>query len=136
VLNYLSNEAAVDRGLLAAAAAVRPGGILVVDLCDLEYGRRRRDEEHLLGRMGEDWAIVVEISIPARDRLVRSMATFLLNDDGTWRRDDEVHDNVLIDTRRVPALLSGGKFTAEVRTSFGDEVLPPGLMTVIGRRHA
>jgi hypothetical protein len=29
------------------------------------------------------------------------------NDDGSRRRDDEPHDNVLIDTARVPGLLAG-----------------------------
>ena len=134
VLSYLPDAAAVARGLQAAAAALRPGGVLAVDLCDLEYGRRRHEEGHLLGRMGDDWAIVLEISIPSPDRLVRNMATFLPNDDGTWRRDDEVHENVLVDTALVSSLLSTPEFMAEVGRSFGDENLPEGLMTVIGRR--
>jgi hypothetical protein len=84
--------------------------------------------------MGDDWAIVVEISIPAHDRLVRSMAAFLPNDDGTWRRDDEVHDNVLIDTSRVPGLLAEAGISADLGTSFGTETLPVGLKAVVGRR--
>ena len=135
VLNYLPNAQALERGLLAAAAALRPAGLLAVDVCDLEYGRRRQDEGRLLGRMGENWAIVLEISVPAPDRLVRTMATFLPNEDGSWRRDDEVHDNVLIDAAQLPALLAGAGISADLGVSFGAETLPAGLMTVIGRRH-
>ena len=33
------------------------------------------------------------------------MTTFVRQEDGSWRRDDERHDNVLIDTSKVPELL-------------------------------
>jgi SAM-dependent methyltransferase len=42
VLNYLPDEAALERGLAAAARAVRPGGMLALDLCDLEWAAARR----------------------------------------------------------------------------------------------
>ncbi len=132
VLSYLPDEAAVERGLVAAAGALRPGGVLAIDLCDLEYGRR--EPGSMLGRMSDDWAIVLDISVPASDRLVRAVATFLPNDDGSWRRDDEVHENVLIDTSRVPGLLADHGLTAEVAASFGQETLPDGLMAVVGQR--
>lgn len=35
------------------------------------------------------------------------MAVFSRNEDGSWRRDDEHHENVLIDTARVPAPAGG-----------------------------
>jgi hypothetical protein len=62
------------------------------------------------------------------------MTTFVRNDDGSWRRDDERHDNVLIDTAKIPPLLAAEGLQVEVRSSFGDEKLPAGLRTVIGRR--
>jgi SAM-dependent methyltransferase len=43
VLNYLSDEEAIDRALVAATQALRPGGLLAVDVCDLEWGELRRD---------------------------------------------------------------------------------------------
>ena len=58
------------------------------------------------GKIGDDWAIAVEFSIPAPDRFVRDIATFLRNDDGTWRRSDERHENVLLDTTQIPDLLA------------------------------
>jgi hypothetical protein len=62
------------------------------------------------------------------------MTTFVRNPDGTWRRDDERHDNVLIDTARVPALLADHDVDATVQSAFGDEQLPDGLAAIVGRK--
>ena len=132
-LNYLPDEAVIDRALVAIAGALRPGGVLAIDLCDLEWGEVRRDAPGV-GRAGDDWAIVTEFSIPAANRFVRDMAIFVRNDDGTWRRDDEHHDNVLVDTSLVPKLLVTHGVEAEVKGAFGAEQLPVGLRAVIGRR--
>ena len=72
--------------------------------------------------------------MPSPNRFVRQMAVFVRNDDGSWRRDDERHDNVLIDTGRVPALLAKHGVDATVAPSFGGESLPVGLRAVIGYR--
>jgi SAM-dependent methyltransferase len=132
-LNYLPDASAIDRAMVAMANAIRPGGLLAFDICDLKYGEARPGAPNL-GRVGEDWAIVTEFSAPSPDRFVREMTTFVRNDDGSWRRDDERHDNVLIDTSLIPELLSSHGVTAEVGSSFGGEVLPAGLRTVVGRR--
>jgi SAM-dependent methyltransferase len=135
VLNYLPDEAALDRALVAATRALRPGGVLAIDLCDLEWSEARRNRPNL-GHVGDDWAVVTEFSVPSPDRFVRHMAAFVRNNDGSWRRDDEHHDNVIIDTRRVPALLAEHGVDATVRAAFGDEELPVGLRAVVGRRPA
>ena len=62
------------------------------------------------------------------------MATFVRNADGSWRRDDERHDNVLIDTTRVPGFLADHGVHAEVKPAFGTEELPIGLRAVVGYR--
>jgi SAM-dependent methyltransferase len=135
VLNYLPDEPAIDRALVSIAEALRPGGVLAIDLCDLEYVEARRDAPSR-GWVGEDWAIVTEFSVPSPNRFVRQMATFVRNGDGSWRRDDERHDNVLIETSKVPALLSDHGVEATVGSSFGTESLPDGLRAVIGHRSA
>jgi SAM-dependent methyltransferase len=132
-LNYLPDEGAIDRALVAMANALRPDGMLAVDLCDLEYGAVRVGQPNL-GRVGDEWAIVTQFSVPAPNKFVRQMAIFLRNDDGSWRRDDECHDNVLIDTGLVPPLLAEHGIEATVRPSFGDEELPIGLKAIVGRR--
>jgi hypothetical protein len=35
VLSYLPDPEAIDRALVAIAEALRPGGLLAIDLCDL-----------------------------------------------------------------------------------------------------
>jgi SAM-dependent methyltransferase len=130
-LNYLPDAVSIEQALVAIAAALRPAGLLAFDVCDLEWGRR---DVSNLGRVGADWAIITEFSVPSPDRFVREMTTFVANGDGTWRRDDERHENVLIDTATVSPLLSEHGVDAEIRRSFGSESLPPGLHVVLGRR--
>ncbi len=133
VLSYLPDEAAVDRALAAAADALRPGGVLALDLCDLRYGELRRDEPNS-SRIAEDWAIVTRFSLPRPNLFVREIAAFLRNEDGTWRRDDERHENVLVDTALAPALLAEHGVQARVAESFGDEELPDGLVAIVGHK--
>jgi SAM-dependent methyltransferase len=133
VLSYLDDEVALRRALVAAAGAVREGGVLAIDLCDFRFGEDRRDTPNF-GRYTDDWAIVTAYEVPAPNRFIRRMAIFTRTGDDTWRRDDERHDNVLIDTTTVPALLAEHGLTATLGTSFGDETLPAGLMTIIAHR--
>ena len=133
VLSYLPDEAAIDRALVAIAEALEPGGICAFDICDLGWGTARSGDS-TGGWVGDDWALVTRFSTPAPDRFVREMAIFVRSDDGSWRRDDERHDNVLIDTSRVPGLLARHGVEASVGSSFGSEQLPAGLKVVVGRR--
>ena len=57
------------------AGALRPGGVLAIDICDLEFGGSGRDEN--FGRVGPDWAVITEFSAPAPDRFVRDITTFV-----------------------------------------------------------
>jgi SAM-dependent methyltransferase len=132
-LNYLPTLDAIERALVALAGALRPGGVLATDLEDFEWGEARIDE-HERSRVGDDWAIITRLSVPTRDRFVREMTTFVRNDDGTWRRDDERHDNVLLDVRAVPALLAPEGVDAVTQRSFGEHELPVGLFALIGSK--
>lgn len=131
VISYLPDEASIDRALGAAAAALRPGGVLAVDLCDLRWGAVERTG---YARVSADWAIMMEYSIPRPERFIRHMVVFVRNGDGTWRRDDERHDNVLVDTALIPPFLAGHGLDVEVREAFGDEELPEGLVALVGRK--
>jgi SAM-dependent methyltransferase len=132
-LNYLPDVRSIERSVLAIARALRPGGLLAIDLCDLEWAASRQDQPSR-GWVGDDWAIVTEFSVPSPDRYVRQMATFVRNADGTWRRDDERHDSVMIDTSVVPALLAEHGVESRIAPAFGRETLPAGLVAVIGHR--
>jgi SAM-dependent methyltransferase len=133
VLSYLPSEQAIAAALIAIARALRPGGLFAIDLCDLAYGQARRGSPPL-GRVSDDWAVITATSLPAPDCFVRQITVFMRNDDGSWRRDDERHDNVLIDTARVPELLAGEGVEVSVTSAFGAEQLPTGLAVLIGRR--
>ena len=132
-LNYLDEEADVDEALVAIATSLRPGGIMAIDLCDLEWGVVRVNQPPMVWRT-DDWALMTEFSLPKPNRYVRQMTTFVRQDGGTWRRDDERHENVLIDTTKVPDLLARHGVEATVSESFGDEHLPTGLVAVVGRK--
>ncbi len=134
-LNYLPDEDAIDRALTAIAVALRPGGIVAIDLCDLDYAEGLSDQPSF-GKAGDDWAIVTQRSMPEPARFVRTMVIFTRNTDGSWRRDDEVHVNVLVDVSRVPEHLARNGVDARVGDSFGSEGLPAGLRTIVGTRRA
>jgi SAM-dependent methyltransferase len=133
VLSYLPDEDAIRRALVAIADALRPGGIVAIDICDLGY-TAARSEPATIAWKHDDWALITEISAPSPDRFVREMAIFMRNDDGSWRRDDERHDNVMIDTSTVPHLMATHGVDVEVGAAFGDEQLPIGLRTIVGRK--
>lgn len=132
-VSYLASAAEVDRALVALAGALRPGGVLALDLCDLEWGTARTGAPNL-GRAGSDWAVITEFSQPTPDKFVRDLTTFVPDGTGAWRRDQEHHENVLIDTARVPDLLRPHGVSASVRAAFGTEELPPGLKAIVGVR--
>jgi SAM-dependent methyltransferase len=133
VLSYLSDEGALEAALAAAANALRPGGVLALDLLDRRYGDDMPVDESR-GRVGDDWAVVVKLSRPHERLYVREMTTFIRNEDGTWRRDDERHENILVETTRIPAFLATHGLTARIAESFGEENLPSGLVAIVGNR--
>jgi len=134
VLSYLPDEESIDRALVAIARALKPGGVMAIDLCDLEWGRARRNEQAKIWRTDE-WVLMTEFSSPSPDRYIREMTTFVRNPDGSWRRDDERHDNVLIDTSQVPELLAEHGVEASISSSFAGVELPAGLVAIVGRKH-
>jgi SAM-dependent methyltransferase len=132
VLSYLPDEASLEAALAAAAKALRPSGVLALDLLDRRHGDDLQPGA-TGGRVGDDWAVIARLSRPAENRFVREIATFVRTGDGSWRRDDERHENVLVDTSRVPSLLALHGLEARVSDSFGDEELPRGLVAIVGR---
>ena len=133
VLSYLPDQAALEKALVSIAAALRPGGVMAIDLEDLRYGATRVEAPPYV-RVEDGWAIFTRFSLPAPTHFVRDITTFVRGNDDCWRRENEVHHNVLADTSQVPALLAQHGVDAEVRASFGDETLPDGLVAIVGWR--
>ena len=118
VLNYRPDAAAIERGLAAIVLSfAKPRRSR--STCATWSGRARGPRPPR-GWVGEDWALVTEFSVPAPDRFVRQMARFIRERDGSWRRGDERHDNVLIETDRVPGLLARVGVEAAVRVVVRD----------------
>jgi SAM-dependent methyltransferase len=134
-LNYLPDQRSFDRALIAIASALRPGGLVAFDVCDLQWGRARQDAP-TYAKAAPDWAIITEFSLPSPDRFIRDITTFRPNNDGSWRRDSERHENVLVDASRIPAFLAQHGVSAKVSSSFGVDTLPEGLLAVTGQRPA
>jgi SAM-dependent methyltransferase len=148
-ISYLPTADAIWRALSAMAAPLRPGGLLAIDICDLSWGAARAGAPPS-ARVGEDWAIVTEFSVPSPDKFIRDITTFVPADPavsagpagpagpagGLWRRDREHHENTLIDTAKIEPFLAGHGLNATVGASFGGESLPEGLHTVIARKPA
>jgi SAM-dependent methyltransferase len=133
VISYLPDAAAVDRALVAMAGALRPGGVLAIDICDLAFGQIQPGTDSS-GRVGPDWAVITQYTRPAPDRFARDITTFVPDGYGAWRRGSEHHENVLVDTSRIPALLGGHGVAATVGYAFGAAELPPGLRAVTGTK--
>ena len=133
VLNYLPDLGEVDRALAAIAGALVDGGVLALDLLDLGYAAARVDAAPY-ARVEEAWALFTSYEVPAPDRFVRDITTFVRAEDGSWRRHDERHENVLLDTSQVPPLLAAQGVQGTARPSFADERLPDGLVAVVARK--
>jgi len=133
VLSYLPDEASIGRALASICGALRPEGILAIDICDLRWGETRCDAPPYAS-VNDEWVLVTRFSVPAPSRFVREMTTFVRQDDASWRRDDERHENILIDTSRVPELLREHGVDATIGSSFGVSELPAGLVAIVGRR--
>jgi SAM-dependent methyltransferase len=84
VLSYLPDEAAIQRALRAICGALRPGGVLALDICDLTWGDGRRNAHR--ARTSTMSGYSCRFFVPASNRFVREMTTFVRGDDGLWHR--------------------------------------------------
>lgn len=133
-LSYLPSREPLEEALVSCARALRPGGVLALDLEDLTT-RDAQIARPPSGWMGDDWALVIERVSDGPDHFARVLTSFVREDDGRYRREQERHDNVLIDVHAVvPPLLQAEGLEVEIRTSFGTETTMEGLLVVAARR--
>jgi SAM-dependent methyltransferase len=132
VLNYLDTRADIAQALGELARAVRPAGMLAIDLMTERYRERRHiDEVH--AKVEDDWAIVTRFSRPEPCRFDRMITVFRRVGD-SWRRSDEHHRNLTFDVDDAMDVLRDNGIDAHCRGAFGDEKLPEGLVVLTGRR--
>lgn len=127
-LNYLASAEDIAKALFRMCEALRPGGLLIVDICDLDYGLTRQEEKTHTW-IEDDWALLTRTSLPRPDHFVRDMTMFVKDKDGTWHRDHEVHDNVLVDVEELGSQLDD-RFDVTVGESFGGYELPAGMRVI------
>ena len=134
VLNYLDTHADIVQALGELARAVRPAGVLAIDLMTGRYGERN-DIDEVHARVEDDWAIVTRFSRPEPCRFDRMITVFRRVGDG-WRRSDEHHRNLTFDADDALNVWRDNGIDAHCRAAFGDETLPEGLVVLTGRRLA
>jgi SAM-dependent methyltransferase len=132
VLNYLDSRDDIIAALGELAGAVRPGGLLLIDLMTERFCDAR-DIAHPHCKVEEDWAIVTRFSRPDVNRFDRRITVFRRLD-GSWRRSDEHHRNVTFEVQPALQLLADHGVTARAQASFGDETLPDGLVVLCGTK--
>lgn len=130
VLNYLDSRADVAQALGELAAALRPGGLLAIDLMTERFAAAR-DLAHPHAKIEEDWVIVTRFARPGPHRFDRAITVFR-RVDGVWRRSDEHHSNVTFDADAALDILRAAGIDARCEPAFGRETLPEGLVVLCG----
>lgn len=130
VLNYLDSREDLALALAELAAALRPGGLFVIDLMTERFAEAR-DLRHPHARVEDDWAIVTRFSRPGSHRFDREITVFRRIGDA-WRRSDEHHANVTFDADAALGVLRRNGVDARCEPAFGDETLPEGLVVIAG----
>jgi SAM-dependent methyltransferase len=132
VLNYLDSRDDIAQALGELARAVRPGGLIALDLMTERFCEAR-DRNPLHAQVTEDWAIVTRFSRPQPFRFDRAITVFRRAGDA-WRRSDEHHRNVTFEADAALRVLRDHGLDARAQAAFGDEALPDGLIVLVGAR--
>jgi SAM-dependent methyltransferase len=114
-LSYLDDRGQLDRALAALARALRSGGIMAFDICDVQYVRARVDEPPKVW-FADEWVLITRTSVPNPRVFRRDMTMFVRTEAASWRRSDELHDNILIETNELPATLAAHGVRADLRS--------------------
>lgn len=132
VLNYLNTRADVAQALGELACAVRPGGVIAIDLMTERFSQvRAGDAVH--AKVEDDWVIITRFSKPEACRFDRMITVFRRVGRG-WRRSDEYHRNLTFEIDDALTILRGNGIDAQCRDAFGGEKLPEGLAVLTGVR--
>lgn len=121
VFNYLASATDLERAMVAAT---RAGDLFITDILDLSYGDTRSEPVEYFYE-GEGWKLWTVNSLKTPDLVVREMTI-----EQEAAITHEKHLNILVD---VEAMAS--RIGAQVRRSFGEEVLPPGFRVLV-RSHS
>jgi SAM-dependent methyltransferase len=130
-LDARNDDAALDAVLARAAAALRPGGLLLLDLPG--PGRVPATGQRVW-QEGAGWAVLVDTSVAA-DELRRHIISFRDVGGGCFRRTRETHRLWLHPPDRVlDRLRTAGFDAATLSAGYAGAAPAPGLTVYVGRR--
>lgn len=138
VLNYVfdsaNNEGARAALLRAIYHALAPGGVFLFDVAGPERaGSRRPYHAHAAGR---DWAVMVDTAVERGTGLLMRRITSFRQVGDLYRRDEEVHRLILLETTALANGLRDTGFEAETIARYGAEPLPAGVVAFVARKPA
>ena len=114
-----------------AHAALRPRGLLVFDV----LGPSRRPLPSRTWREGDGWTVLAELTALAGTARLRRRIVHFRETGGAWRRGEEVHDVLLLESARLLADLRAAGFRAQARRSYdGGPRHQPGHAVYVARR--
>jgi SAM-dependent methyltransferase len=112
--------------------ALRPGGLFVFDI--LEPGQLRPGERIRRHRIGDDWAVLVEVEEdPAEEVLTRHITSFR-RVGKHYRRNEEVHRQRLYHGRDLAADLEGVGFRVRLLRGYGEYRLNRAHAVLLARK--
>ena len=132
MVNYLDSAEDVREAITSMAEAVEPGGILIMDVCDLTYGAARSGVIHSTVT-GDRWEIDVTTMFEPPARFIRGLTTRVELEDGTIREDHETHVNVLVDVEAIVSELIADDYEVALQTRIGEFELPEGIYALVLR---
>jgi SAM-dependent methyltransferase len=132
VLNYLFDERASERVLgdlfARVHAALRPGGVFLLDLAGPGRGRDRG------WTAGAGWAVLHETEEDERTRVLTRRITTFREAGGAYRRGEEEHRQRLYAPTAVAELLRAAGFRVRVRRGYGDRRLAPNVRAFVATK--
>jgi SAM-dependent methyltransferase len=137
VVNYTfdpaNGEPALTDLVRRAYEALVPGGVFLFDVAGPDRAQSNLSESHRTHATGRDWAVFVETAIEPGGVLTRHITSFRQVGD-LYRRADEVHRLVLLETEAVLDLLRVAGFEAEILAKYRLVQLPRGVVAFLGRK--
>jgi SAM-dependent methyltransferase len=132
VFNYPPSKTAVRRAFRNVFRSLKPGGVLVFDTKQPLPGPDRKANVH--ARRGNDWAILVEAEEDPRQRkLVRRIVSFS-KEGRLYRRDEEVHRQIIPNISETVQMLNAAGFTVKVFRGYGKFAVPDDRRVFIARK--
>ncbi len=128
VINYAFTHQGADDDLLALfqriRAALAPGGLLLLDIATPDRAPAGGDRQYFVE--GDGWTVLVHAqSPPDRTQITRRIITFHdASGTGHYQRDEETHEQRLLDPAHITALLQEADFVVLMPQDYCDFPLP------------